>query len=73
MQPLERQRVMFVLFPEGITVRDDAYRTPLTSYILRHLRDISCNKSQMVILNLEDYIEIYKDLIVMNEVLKDLL
>ena len=48
LQPLDRQRLMFVLFPEGITVRDDAYRTPLTSYILRHLREISSKNGQMV-------------------------
>lgn len=28
---------------------------------------------KMVTLNLQDYIEIYKDLVVMNEVLKDIL
>ena len=48
LQPADRLRVMYVLFPEGIKVRKSSYRTPLTTPILRHLRDISRNKSQMV-------------------------
>lgn len=48
LQPADRLRVMYVLFPEGIKVRKGSYRTPLTTPILRHLRDISRKKSQMV-------------------------
>jgi len=48
LKPIDKFKVLYILFPEGVGVGPKGYRTPITSPIIKHLENISGDNPKMV-------------------------